>query len=111
MPRHLLLRHLLVASTVGASLVLAAGAAGAEHSHVRHVGQDGACVVVAANGGEDEVVLPARIFELGITSDARGGADHPLHVLVHKGRPNDLGDGVVWELYTSNSCDGYVNQR
>lgn len=78
---------------------------------VRHVGQDGRCVVVALDGGEDEVVLPGRLFELGVTADAQGGADHPVHVLVHKGRPNDMGDGTVWELYGSNRCDGYVNQR
>lgn len=106
-----MIRHLFVLGVVTASMTAGVTAAFADHAHVRHVGQAGRCVVVALDGGEDAVVLPGVVFELGITSDAQGSADHPLHVLVHKGQPNDMGDGTVWELYTRNSCDSYVNQR
>lgn len=106
-----MIRYLLILAAVTASMTVTASAAFADHAHVRHVGQDGRCVVVALDGGEDQVVLPGRLFQLGITTDPQGGADHPLHVLVHKGQPNDMGAGTVWELYTSNSCDGYANRR
>lgn len=97
---------LALTAAIGAATALPASA---HHAHVRHVGQDEACVVVAPEGGESHVTLPSVIFDLGITSDPVGGADHPLHVLVHKGQANDFGAGSTWQLLTSNDCGGYVN--
>lgn len=107
-----MIRRTAATTALVATLSIAgAGAASASHSHVRHVGEDGACVVVAAEGGEDEVVLPAAVFAHAPTTDAPGGADHPLHVLVHKGTPNDLGAGSDWQLLSSNTCSSFVNAR
>lgn len=85
--------------------------AAAHHTHVRHVGQTGDCVIVADGAGEAEVDRPDVIFTLGISSDPEGGADHPLHVLVHKGQPNADGAGSDWQLSSSNDCAVFVNQR
>lgn len=104
-------RLLILGAITGVATAATASAAFADHAHVRHVGHGDRCVIVALDGGEDAVVLPGVIFERGITSDTVGGADHPLHVLVHKGRPNAMGGDTAWQLYTSNTCDGYVNQR
>lgn len=96
----------------GLTVAIAAASAlpaAAHHTHVRHVGRDGACVVVADGAGEADVVLPEVIFDLGITADPVGGADHPLHVLVHKGQPNQDGAGSNWQLAGSNDCTSYVN--
>lgn len=78
--------------------------ASATHTHVRMTG-NGACVVLAANGGEHDVQLP----------HASGAENrrHPLHVKVHLGEPGERGgDTVVWVQGSDGdiaNCDGYVN--
>lgn len=69
--------------------------ASAHHVHVHRVGQSDACVIVAANGGEKDVILPFV-------------DSHPIHALVHMGQPGADGD---WGKYGSLDCAGYVNQR
>lgn len=80
----------------------------ASHTHVQMTG-NGSCVILAANGGEDEVQLPHADGEL----DRR----HPLHVNVHKGEPGTrkvegVIEDVIWVAGTPEdglNCDGYVN--
>jgi hypothetical protein len=82
----------LVRPALGAVLLLglAATPALANHGHVMQVG-NGECVVLAANGGEDEVELPLSVFDNNPNVDITPAADrlHPLHVLVHRGVPGD----------------------
>lgn len=87
-------------------LVTTAAPAAATHTHVRLTGS-GACVLLAANGGEDDVQLP----------HADGFPDtrqHPLHVNVHLGEAGTRkGEPVVWVRGSSGdlaNCDGYVNE-
>jgi hypothetical protein len=72
----------------GALLALSATPALANHKHVMQVG-NGQCVILAANGGEDEVELPLAVFEHNPNVTIAPAPDrlHPLHVLVHKGVP------------------------
>lgn len=79
--------------------------AAATHTHVRMTG-NGDCVILAANGHEDEVVLPH-------SSDPEGKR-HPLHVNVHLGPAGERqGETVVWVLGSpagNAACSsGYVN--
>lgn len=71
-------------------LALAATPALASHHHVMAVG-NGQCVLLAQNGGEDDVELPLAVFEHNPNVDITPAPDrlHPLHVLVHKGVPGD----------------------
>ena len=82
----------LIGPVLGAGVLLALGApaALASHHHVMAVG-GGQCVVLAANGGEDEVELPQSVFDNNPNVDITAAPDrlHPLHVLVHKGVPGD----------------------
>jgi hypothetical protein len=82
----------LVRPVLGAALLLALAAtpALANHTHVMAIG-NGECVVLAANGGEEEVELPLAVFENNPNVDIAPAPDrlHPLHVLVHKGVPGD----------------------
>lgn len=82
----------LVGATLvsGALLVLSAAPALAGHSHVMQVG-NGQCVILAANGGEADVVLPNAVFLHNPNVDIAPtlGKMHPLHVLVHTGVPGD----------------------
>lgn len=82
----------LVRALSGATLLLVLGAtpALASHTHVMSVG-NGQCVLLAANGGEEDVVLPLSVFEHNPNVDIApvAGRMHPLHVLVHKGVPGD----------------------
>lgn len=58
---------------------MSAGVAGASHNHVVQTGS-GDCVILAQNGNEKKVTLPAHLAEgYGETRS------HPLHVLVHEG--------------------------
>ncbi len=83
-----LVRVALIASGL---LALSAAPALASHSHVMQLG-NGQCVILAQNGGEEDVVLPLAVFEHNPNVDI-GSTDttrmHPLHVLVHKGVPGD----------------------
>lgn len=79
--------------------------ASATHTHVRMTG-NGACVILAANGGEHDVQLPHAD---GFAENRR----HPLHVNVHLGEPGERrGVPVVWVEGSDGdraNCDGYVN--
>jgi len=49
--------------------------------------RDGHCVVLAADAGEERVVLPRAVFERNPNVMLAAGdvtRSHPLHVLVHK---------------------------
>jgi hypothetical protein len=63
----------MVVSALG---LVGAGTASATHTHSKKTG-NGSCVLLAQNGAEKDVVLPF------VTE----GQAHPLHVLVHKGKP------------------------
>jgi hypothetical protein len=82
----------LIRPAIGAGLLLALAAAPvlASHTHVMAIG-NGECVILAANGGEDDVALPASVFDHNPNVDITAAPDrlHPLHVLVHKGVPGD----------------------
>jgi hypothetical protein len=82
----------LVGPAIGAGLLLALAAtpALASHTHVMAIG-NGECVVLAANGGEEDVALPSSVFDHNPNVDIAAAPDrlHPLHVLVHKGVPGD----------------------
>ena len=78
-----------LATGVVLAAVVAAPVA-ANHGHVMALG-NGECVLLAANGGEDEVELPPVVFDANPNVDIAPGADrlHPLHVLVHQGVPGE----------------------
>jgi len=82
----------LVRPAIGAGLLLALAAtpALASHTHVMALG-NGECVLLAANGGEEDVALPMAVFDHNPNVDIAPAPDrlHPLHVLVHKGVPGD----------------------
>jgi hypothetical protein len=52
---------------------------------------NGRCVLLAANGGEEDVTLPMAVFEHNPNVDIAPAPDrlHPLHVLVHQGVPGE----------------------
>lgn len=93
-----------IAITAGVVVALAIPAS-ASHTHVMQTG-NGACVVLAANGGEKEVQLPY--------ADGAENRRHPLHVEVHLGEPGTRhGETVIWVADSSGdteNCSGYVNQ-
>jgi hypothetical protein len=82
----------LARPALGAAILLALAVTPvlASHGHVLSIG-DGRCVLLAANGGEDEVELPLSVFDHNPNVDIAPGADrlHPLHVLVHQGVPGE----------------------
>ena len=82
----------LVRPALGAALLLALAAtpALASHTHVMALG-NGQCVLLAANGGEEDVTLPMAVFDHNPNVDIAPTADrlHPLHVLVHQGVPGE----------------------
>jgi hypothetical protein len=82
----------LVRPALGAVLLLAVAAspALANHHHVMAIG-NGTCVILAANGGEDEVELPLAVFNHNPNVDIAPAPDrlHPLHVLAHQGVPGE----------------------
>lgn len=99
-------RRACTALGLSALLLLAgAGAAQADHTHVRLLG-NGQCVVLAADGGEKYVELPhAQEFP--------ENRRHPLHVNVHLGNPGTRhGEAVVFVQGSAGdleNCQGYVN--
>ena len=94
--------------------VLAATPALASHTHVMAIG-NGECVVLAANGGEENVTLPMAVFDHNPNVDISPVPDrlHPLHVLVHKGVPGDHNALAVYgTLAGNNLCvAGYVGNK
>lgn len=66
---------------LGAVGVAGAGTAHADHVHSLRVG-NGACVLLAHDGGEGAVALP-----FATDAQVESHRAHPLHLLVHLGRP------------------------
>ncbi|MCA1781100.1 MAG: hypothetical protein ABR500_16325 [Dermatophilaceae bacterium] len=89
----------------GVVVVVGASAAQADHTHVRVLG-NGACVVLAANGGEKYVQLPHA-------DEFPENRRHPLHVNVHLGQAGTRqGEAVIFVRGTAGdlaNCDSYVN--
>jgi hypothetical protein len=83
-------------------VIASASPASATHTHVRHLG-NGACVIIAAGGGEKDVVLPASVAD---PSTYPEGRRHPLHVLVHMGEPGRHG---LIQVLGSDTCTSFVN--
>ena len=91
-----------ITATVVLALAIPASAA---HTHVMQTG-NGACVVLAASGGEKDVQLPH--------AEGAENRRHPLHVNVHLGEPGARqGEAVIWVAGSPgdiDNCSGYVNQ-
>lgn len=87
------------------AMLVSALPASASHTHVRMTG-NGACVILAANGGEHDVQLPHA-------DEFAENRRHPLHVNVHLGEPGSRRDQtVVWVQGSTgdlDNCSGYVN--
>jgi hypothetical protein len=103
------LRTTRIATTAllsGVALVLTALPASADHAHVRAVGGDGRCVILAEGSGEGHVQLPGYDH---LPENRR----HPLHVKVHLGQPGMRdGEPVVWVKGSPEdaaNCTSYVN--
>ncbi|ELT45924.1 hypothetical protein ACJJV6_03065 [Arthrobacter nitrophenolicus] len=102
------------ASAAAALLLLASsGAAVADHTHAKVVG-NGECVVMAEGAGEERVDLPDAVFDHNPNVDIAQAANrtHPLHVLVHQGR---AGENIALYVYGTPAADaacaaGYVNR-
>lgn len=82
-----------------------AGTAAADHVHSKQVG-NGSCVLLAQHGGEGLVDLP-----FATAAQIEANRAHPLHLLVHLGRPGEnFAIGVAGS--GSDPCNGtgsYVN--
>lgn len=108
--KRMLLRAATVAALMIAGVSLLAGSAFAAHTHVKETGNDGACVVLAANGGEKDVDLPAAAFNDNTVVSPTPTRNHPLHVLVHQGRPGqNVGIYVQGSAADLANCSSYVN--
>ncbi|HWH30740.1 MAG TPA: hypothetical protein VNU26_17595 [Mycobacteriales bacterium] len=103
---------------LGASVVAFTGTAGATHDHARAAGGE-RCVIIAEHGGEKNVVLPDSVFDnnpnASLQWKGNTARSHPIHVLVHKGKPGTDRDGdpTMW-VYGAESdahCSEYVNAR
>jgi hypothetical protein len=94
----MLRRVLLIVPVAAASVVLPASPAAADHTHFRVAG-DGACVLLAPEGGEKEVQLPHA-------EDYAANRRHPLHVNVHLGRPGEVG-----QIYVAYGADGVLTHE
>jgi hypothetical protein len=79
---HGVLRTIAAAVTVGTVSLFGAGTVSATHTHSMETG-NGSCVLLAQNGGEDDVTLPH--------ADGPDNRRHPLHVNVHLGAPGRSG--------------------
>ncbi len=99
-------RKMVVGAAAGAAvIVLGQAPAGATHVHSLQTG-NGKCVLLARNGGEKNVELPfATAYD--------EGKRHPLHVLVHMGRPGERRNiGVYGTPRDPCSTSGsYLNNR
>jgi hypothetical protein len=99
------MRALRIVMLAIAMAAVSALPASATHTHVRMTG-NGACVVLAADGGESSVRLPHA-------DEFAENRRHPLHVNVHLGEPGTRGgEPVVWVRGSAgdlDNCDGYVN--
>lgn len=99
-------RSAAAALIAGAALLVGAATANADHIHSVQTG-NGACVLLAQDGGEGEVDLP---FATQAQVDANRA--HPIHLLVHLGRPGENFAIGVYRVEGSDPCFGsgdYVN--
>ena len=80
-PRTTIHRASVTALIVGTVAVAGAAPAVADHVHSKQL-PNGACVLLAQQGGEGQVELP---FATDAQVDAHRA--HPLHLLVHLGQP------------------------
>lgn len=105
-------RLVVPAIAAGLLLALTATPALASHTHVMALG-NGECVLLAANGGEEDVTLPIAVYDHNpnVDSAPAPGRLHPLHVLVHKGVPGDQNQlAVAWTAEAAALCGaGIVN--
>jgi hypothetical protein len=102
------------ASAASALLLLASsGAAVANHTHAKVVG-NGQCVVLAEGAGEESVVLPDSVFTNNPNVDIAktDGRAHPLHALVHLGQAGEQVDLYVYGTPAADAAcaAGYVNR-
>lgn len=106
-----MIRLVRIAFMSAAMLALSAAPALAAHTHVMQVG-NGRCVILAQNGGEENVALPPSVFEHNPNVDIAPaeGLMHPLHVLVHRGVPGDHNALAVFGTAAGNAlcAAGYV---
>ena len=103
--RRVMVKGAVTAFFLGAIGIAGAGAASADHVHSLQTG-NGSCVLLAQDGGEKDVTLP---FATEAQVEARRA--HPLHLLVHLGRP---GQNFSIGVYSTagDPCAGsgeYVN--
>ncbi len=100
-------RRTVTVLIAGAVLTATALPAAADHTHVRAVGNDGQCVVLAEGSGEADVQLPGH-------DDFAENRRHPLHVKVHLGAAGMRdGEPVVWVQGSPGdtaNCTSYVNR-
>ncbi len=106
-------RAVLAGGLAVAISLVSATAAQASHTHAKVVG-NGQCVLLAENAGEEDVNLPAAVFERNpnVSVAPAPGRNHPLHVLVHKGTPGASGGYYVYGSPEADAaCSaGYVNR-
>lgn len=105
----------VLASPVAVLLLFAsAGVASADHTHVKVTGSGG-CVIVAGGSGEARVDLPSAVFDGNPNVDIAetDGRTHPLHVLVHQGKPGEnMGLHVLGSPAEAAACSGnYLNSK
>lgn len=108
-----MIRGAVVAATTGGLLLVTSGAAFADHTHAKVVG-NGQCVVLAEGAGEEAVVLPLSVFERNPNVDIAPTATrmHPLHVLVHLGEAGEHNALFVYgtPAEAAACAAGYVNR-
>lgn len=106
-------RTVAVTVATGGFLLAMSGAALADHTHAKVVG-NGRCVVLAEGAGEESVVLPLSVFENNPNVDIAPTAArmHPLHVLVHLGQAGEHNALFVYGTPAANAAcaAGYVNR-
>ena len=98
-------RASVTALIVGTVTMAGAAPALADHVHSKQLG-NGACVLLAQEGGEGAVELP---FATDAQFDAHRA--HPLHLLVHLGQPGASFEIGVYGTASDPCVDGgdYVN--
>jgi hypothetical protein len=92
-------RIALTTAALGPALILAVAApAAADHVHFRVLG-NGQCVLLAPDGGEQQVQLPH--------AEGPENRRHPLHVNVHLGQAGNVGQTVNGHsVYVAYLADG-----
>lgn len=102
-----------LASAASAVLLLgSSGAAVADHTHAKVVG-NGGCVVIAQGSGEAQVDLPSAVFTGNPNVDIpeADGRTHSLHVLVHQGVPGENMALYVVGPATNAACPAGFRNR